>query len=78
MIFFVRQLQYYCHLEVIGCSWQTLEDFALKKEGDLDSLIEAHRTYLERLVSKALLMNGRKSSKRDVRDDQGSNATCLS
>lgn len=66
MIFFIRQLQYYCHLEVIGCSWQVLEDFLLKKQGDLDGLIEAHRTYLERLVSKALLMGGRKSSRREV------------
>lgn len=66
MIFFIRQLQYYCHLEVIGCSWQVLEDFAIKKEGDLDSLIEAHRTYLERLVTKALLMSSRKSSRKEV------------
>jgi gamma-tubulin complex component 3 len=67
MIFFIRQLQYYCHLEVIGCSWQVLEDFAIKKEGDLDSLIEAHRMYLDRLVTKALLMSARKSSRREVR-----------
>ncbi|ORY89632.1 Spc98 family-domain-containing protein [Leucosporidium creatinivorum] len=66
MIFFIRQLQYYCHLEVIGCSWQVLEEFAFKKEGDLDSLIEAHRTYLERLVTKALLMSSRKSSRRET------------
>lgn len=66
MLFFIRQLQYYCHLEVIGCSWQALEEFAFKKEGDLDSLIEAHKAFLERLVTKALLMNARKSSKRDV------------
>jgi gamma-tubulin complex component 3 len=66
MIFFIRQLQYYCHLEVIGCSWQVLEDFAVRKEGDLDSLIEAHRTYLERLVTKALLMSSRKSSRKEV------------
>ncbi len=63
MIFFIRQLQYYCHLEVIGCSWQVLEEFAEKKEGDLDSLIEAHRTYLQRLVTKALLLGGRRSKR---------------
>ncbi|KAM0789639.1 hypothetical protein ACM66B_000443 [Microbotryomycetes sp. NB124-2] len=66
MLFFVRQLQYYCHLEVIGCSWQSLLDFVEKKQGGLDGLIEAHQTYLERLISKALLLNGRKSSKRDA------------
>lgn len=63
MIFFIRQLQYYCHLEVIGCSWQVLEEFVEKKEGDLDSLIEAHRTYLQRLVTKALLIGGRRSKR---------------
>ncbi|SGY14470.1 BQ5605_C010g06192 [Microbotryum silenes-dioicae] len=61
MTFFIRQLQYYCHLEVIACSWQVLEEFALKKEGDLDSLIEAHRVYLRRLVTKALLIQPKSS-----------------
>lgn len=56
MVHFIRQLQYYCHLEVIGCSWQSLEEFASKKQGDLDALIQAHRTYLTRLVNKALLL----------------------
>lgn len=56
MIFFIRQLQYYIHLEVIACSWQVLEEFVHKKEGDLDSLVEAHRNYLKRLVTKALLI----------------------
>ena len=59
MIHFVRQLQYFCHLEVIGCSWQILEQFIEKKEGDLDSLIMAHRAYLDRLVSKALLLTAK-------------------
>jgi gamma-tubulin complex component 3 len=59
MIHFIRQLQYYCHLEVIDCSWQVLEEFAKKKEGDLDSLIEAHRAYLDRLVNKALLLSSK-------------------
>lgn len=82
MIFFIRQLQYYCHLEVIACSWQVLEDFAVKKEGDLDSLIEAHRAYLHRLVTKALLISPRRSSKRggnEVRPSQrmrGARADC--
>lgn len=71
MIFFIRQLQYYCHLEVIACSWQVLEDFAVKKEGDLDSLIEAHRAYLHRLVTKALLISPRRSSKRGGNEVSG-------
>ena len=54
--FFISQLQVYCHSEVIDCSWRVLEEFAMKKEGDLDSLIEAHKVYLDRLVTKALLI----------------------
>jgi gamma-tubulin complex component 3 len=65
MIHFIRQLQYYCHLEVISCSWQVLEEFVKKKEGDLDSLIEAHRAYLDRLVNKALLLSS--NSNKEVR-----------
>jgi gamma-tubulin complex component 3 len=61
MVHFLRQLQAYCQLEVIECSWQSLTDFASKREGDLDALIQAHRTYLDRVVRKVLLL----SSKRD-------------
>lgn len=56
MIHFVRQMQSYCHLEVIECSWKALLDFLAKKEGDLDALIDAHRTYLDRVVKKVLLL----------------------
>ncbi|KZT24524.1 gamma-tubulin complex DGRIP91/SPC98 component [Neolentinus lepideus HHB14362 ss-1] len=56
MIHFVRQMQAYCQLEVIECSWQELLDFVEKKEGDLDALIEAHRSYLDRMVNKILLL----------------------
>ncbi|KAL8292042.1 hypothetical protein RQP46_001508 [Phenoliferia psychrophenolica] len=55
MLFFVRQLQYYCHLEVIACAWTQFELDMVRKDADLDSLIDAHRTYLRRLVDKALL-----------------------
>ncbi|GAA5880119.1 hypothetical protein JCM3774_004154 [Rhodotorula dairenensis] len=55
MIFFVRQVEYYCHLEVVACQWKELEDFISKKDGDLDKLIEAHRRYITTLVEKALL-----------------------
>ena len=57
MIHFVRQLQAYCHLEVIECSWQDLYNFIQKKEGDLDALIENHRAYLDRMVKKVLLLS---------------------
>ncbi|KAF8076445.1 gamma-tubulin complex DGRIP91/SPC98 component [Lyophyllum atratum] len=57
MIHFVRQMQAYCHLEVIECSWKTLNDFLNKKEGDLDAVIDAHRSYLDRMVKKVLLLS---------------------
>lgn len=57
MVHFVRQMQAYCHLEVIECSWKILFDFLVKKEGDLDALIAAHRTYLDRIVKKVLLLS---------------------
>lgn len=55
MIFFVRQVEYYCHLEVVACQWKELEDFVAKKDGDLDKLIDAHHRYITTLVEKALL-----------------------
>ena len=61
MVHFLRQMQAFCQLEVIECSWQSLMDFTDKREGDLDALIQAHRTYLDRVVRKVLLLN----SKRD-------------
>jgi gamma-tubulin complex component 3 len=57
MIHFVRETQAYCHLEVIECSWKVLIDFLNKKEGDLDALISAHRSYLDRMVKKILLLS---------------------
>jgi len=59
MIHFIRQLEAYCRLEVIECSWKVLTDFLQKKEGDLDSLIEAHRNYLDRMTQKILLRNSK-------------------
>ncbi|KAF8974520.1 gamma-tubulin complex, DGRIP91/SPC98 component [Flammula alnicola] len=59
MIHFVRQMEAYCRLEVIECSWKVLIDFLNKKEGDLDALIDAHRTYLERVTKKILLWNSK-------------------
>ncbi|KAI0638044.1 gamma-tubulin complex DGRIP91/SPC98 component [Trametes polyzona] len=57
MIHFMRQMEAYCNLEVIECSWQDLTRFIEKKEGDLDALIENHRAYLDRMVKKVLLLS---------------------
>ena len=55
MIHFIRQTQAYCQVEVIECSWEILYQFIQQKKGDLDSLIGAHRSYLDRIVKKVLL-----------------------
>lgn len=55
MIHFVRALQSFAHLEVVDCSFSTLEAFALRKEGDLDALIAAHEGYVDRLAGKILM-----------------------
>jgi gamma-tubulin complex component 3 len=59
MIHFIRQMQSYCQLEVIECSWKILHDFIMKKEGDLDGLIHEHHAYLEKVVKKVLLLSSR-------------------
>jgi gamma-tubulin complex component 3 len=35
------------------------DEFLNKKEGDLDAMIEAHRSYLDRMVKKVLLLNSK-------------------
>ncbi|THH07676.1 hypothetical protein EW145_g3217 [Phellinidium pouzarii] len=55
MIHFVRQMQAYCHLEVIECQWKKLMEFIHKKEGGLDALIAAHRSYVDSIDKKVLL-----------------------
>jgi hypothetical protein len=70
MVHFVRQMQAFCQLEVIECSWQSLIEFIQKREGDLDSLVQAHRTYLDRVVRKVLLLGSK-------RDKEVSQATDL-
>lgn len=68
MVFFVRQVESFCHLEVIACQWAELEDFVAKKDGDLDRLVDAHRRFLGKLVDKALLrLQGRASRKKDAK-----------
>ncbi|KAI0036752.1 gamma-tubulin complex DGRIP91/SPC98 component [Vararia minispora EC-137] len=59
MIHFIRQMEAYSQLEVIDCSWKELVDFINKKEGDLDALIHAHRSYLDRLVKKMLMLSNK-------------------
>ncbi|KAI5116952.1 hypothetical protein M0805_001926 [Coniferiporia weirii] len=55
MIHFIRQMQAYCHLEVIECQWKKLMEFIQKKEGGLDALISAHRDYVDAIDKKVLL-----------------------
>ncbi|KAJ7283605.1 gamma-tubulin complex, component 3 [Mycena rebaudengoi] len=66
MIHFMRQMQAYCQLEVIECSWKVLVDFLNKKEGDLDAMIEAHRSYLDRMVKKVLLLSPKSGKQENV------------
>ncbi|KAJ3778845.1 gamma-tubulin complex, component 3 [Lentinula raphanica] len=66
MIHFIKQLQAYCHLEVIECSWKVLAEFLNKREGDLDAMIDAHRTYLDRLVKKILLLSPKAGREENV------------
>ncbi|KAJ7700140.1 Spc98 family-domain-containing protein [Mycena rosella] len=66
MIHFMRQMQAYCQLEVIECSWKILLDFLNKKEGDLDALIEAHRSYLDRMVKKVLLLSPKSGKQENI------------
>lgn len=65
MIHFIRQMQAHSQLEVIACSWKDLVEFAHHKEGDLDALIDTHRSYLETMVRKVLYLNAK--GKKEVR-----------
>jgi gamma-tubulin complex component 3 len=65
MVHFLRQIQAYCQLEVIECSWSAMLEYMDKREGDLDALIKAHRTYVDRVVRKILLL-GPKAEKEEV------------
>jgi gamma-tubulin complex component 3 len=57
MIHFIRQIQAYTQLEVIECSWKALMEFFARREGDLDAMIDAHQSYLDRMVKKVLLIS---------------------
>ncbi|KAI6113696.1 gamma-tubulin complex, component 3 [Pisolithus thermaeus] len=65
MIHFVRQMLAYCHIEVIECSWKSLMEFFQEPEGDLDAMIQTHRSYLDRMVRKVLLLSS-KSGKEEA------------
>ncbi|CAK9781244.1 unnamed protein product [Cutaneotrichosporon oleaginosum] len=60
MVHFLRNMQAFCQLEVIECSWAALRKTTDRRDGDLDALIFAHRTYLDRVVRKILLLGPRK------------------
>ncbi|KAJ6599023.1 gamma-tubulin complex, component 3 [Mycena vulgaris] len=66
MIHFMRQMQAYCQLEVIECSWKVLLEFLNKKEGDLDAMIDAHRSYLDRMVKKVLLLSPKSGKQENI------------
>ncbi|THH32722.1 hypothetical protein EUX98_g1471 [Antrodiella citrinella] len=66
MIHFIRQMEAYCQLEVIECSWKVLLEFVQKKEGDLDALIQAHRQFLDRMVKKVLLLSTKSGREENI------------
>ena len=54
MMNFVLQMQYYLMFEVLECSWaQLLEN--VNKSPNLDHIIAAHQTFLDTIISGALL-----------------------
>lgn len=55
MVHFVNQLQYYILFEVVESSWETLQKTVNKPDATLDDLIEAHTSYINRIVQKGLL-----------------------
>ncbi|ODV91064.1 hypothetical protein CANCADRAFT_115978 [Tortispora caseinolytica NRRL Y-17796] len=55
MICLVNQLQYYLVYEVIESSWAELQHDLAQPPTGLDSIIQAHKRYIERIVYKGLL-----------------------
>ncbi|KAJ9115639.1 hypothetical protein QFC20_000966 [Naganishia adeliensis] len=55
MVHFMSELQAFCHLEGIAVPWSEFVKFTEKRNGDLDELIAAHRSYLRAVNSKVLL-----------------------
>lgn len=56
MLHFVQNLQYYLSAEVLGTSWTAFLE-QVGKANDLDSVIDAHNTYLNQMLQGALLGN---------------------
>ena len=58
MVHFVDQLQYYILFEVIEAGWQVLQKALRTPDATLDTLVEAHTTYLKSITRKGLLGSG--------------------
>ena len=61
MLHFVQNLQYYLSAEVLGTSWTAFLE-QVGKANDLDSVIDAHNTYLSQMLQGALLGNATDAS----------------
>jgi gamma-tubulin complex component 3 len=55
MVHFVNQLQRFVFYEVIECAWNDLMQVVEQDSCDLDTLIEAHEKFVERIMQKGLL-----------------------
>ncbi|KAI9273637.1 gamma-tubulin complex component protein [Sporodiniella umbellata] len=55
MTHFIYQLQHYVLFEVLECSWKKLENAIESDCIDLDSIIESHNDYLNRITEKGFL-----------------------
>lgn len=64
MVHFMSELQAFCHLEGIAVPWSEFVKFSEQRDGDLDELIAAHRSYLRAVNSKVLL---RSKNREEVR-----------
>ncbi|BFZ64754.1 Microtubule-nucleating Tub4p (gamma-tubulin) complex component [Saitoella coloradoensis] len=59
MVHFVCQLQYYILFEVLESSWDTFQAECTKPDATLDTLIQAHATYISSITQKGLLDTSR-------------------
>ncbi|KAI7867946.1 Spc98 family-domain-containing protein [Spinellus fusiger] len=59
MVHFIYQLQHYYLFEVLECSWENLSSFIENKSIDLDSIIEAHSSYLGEILDKGFLSDAK-------------------
>lgn len=54
MVHFVHQLQYYIAFEVLECSWAVFQK-KLEEAKNFDSVIQAHKNFLDTLMKRCLL-----------------------